>query len=80
MRKFVEVPINLILSVIHCSDDCGYDSELLRDLAEMLEYKLSKEEIEAYAEEFKGDSAYCEEDYNNAVETLMEFKNQYCHE
>ena len=45
---------------------------------EMLEGKLTNEEIEKYARSVEAEDGYDEEDYEAIKERLKDFKNKYC--
>ncbi len=82
-RTVVSVSLDNILGLVFSAEDYGHGGEVFYDtMANMLKYKLSDEEIEAYAKGFLTEDAkakgYTEEDYENAKHELTTFRDRYC--
>jgi hypothetical protein len=82
VRTHVSVEVPDILSLIHCAQDYGHGNNIFMDaMAGMLDRRLDDEEIRAYADNFMAPEmiakGYGEEDRDNALETLREFKLRY---
>ena len=75
MRQ-ITTPLDNILSLISSAHDYGFDDTILMNaFAEMLNYKLSSEEIEVYARAVEAtDWSWGEEDYEMVKQTLERFK------
>lgn len=81
-RQTLKVEIKRILFLIEDSIKNEYDSDqLLKQLAKCLNYKLSDEEIEIYANWYLTDLAedlgYTKESFEVAKEILEEFRIDY---
>lgn len=73
---------NTILSLIACSHDYGfYDDVLMDGLADLLDRKLTTDEIISYCNWFLTEEAkaqgYSMADFEASYETLSEFKEKY---
>ena len=70
-----------ILSLISVADDYGFHQSVLLDaFADMMDRKLSEDEIQAYAASVLLDPDYGEADYDSIIEVLTEFKDRYIRE
>lgn len=79
MNREIKTDLENILSLIACARDYGFEDDVLFDaFKEMLEGKLSEEEIEWYARLVESEDGYTEEDYEAIKERLKDFKNKYC--
>lgn len=77
--RTIETPLDNILSLIACASDYGFEGDVLfTAFRDMLDSKLSDEEIEAYARSVEALDGYTEEDYEEIKERLEEFKDKYC--
>jgi hypothetical protein len=79
MNREIKTDLGNILSLISCARDYGFEDGVLFDaFKEMLDSKLTEEEIEWYARSIEAEDGYGEEDYKEIKERLVEFKNKYC--
>jgi hypothetical protein len=79
MNREIKTDLDTILSIISCARTYGYeDTGLFQAFSEMLGGKLTEQEIEWYARSIESLDGYNEEDYQDIVERLQEFKNGYC--
>lgn len=79
MDREVKTTLNEILELISVADFYSYDSPILMDaFAEMINYTLSDDEIEAYSLSILEDGEYGHEDYLEVKATLIEFRANYC--
>ena len=77
--RIIKTTLENILSLIACSSDYGFEDDVLFDaFREMLDSKLTNEEIETYARSVGAMEGYGEEDYEEIKERLKHFKNKYC--
>jgi len=77
--RIIKTNLENILSLISCASDYGFEDDVLFDaFREMLEGKLTNEEIEKYARSVEAEDGYDEEDYEAIKERLKDFKNKYC--
>jgi len=80
MRK-VTTTLDNILDLISCADSYGFEDDVLfTAFGDMLNKKLTNEEIESFARSVEVQDGYSEEDYQEIKEKLAEFKNKYCSE
>lgn len=79
MNREIKTDLENILSLIACARDYRFENDVLFDaFKEMLDGKLSEEEIEWYARLVESEDGYTEEDYEAIKERLWDFKNKYC--
>jgi len=77
--RIIKTTLENILSLIACASDYGFEDDVLFDaFREMLDSKISNEEIETYARSVEAMEGYGEEDYDAIKERLKDFKNKYC--
>jgi len=77
--RIIKTTLENILSLIACASDYGFEDGVLFDaFREMLDGKLTNEEIETYARSVEAMEGYGEEDYEEIKERLKSFKNKYC--
>jgi len=81
--RILKVDLNLVLDLIGCGEDYGFDNSILLEaFAEMMDYKLSDEEIEECSSCFLSEEAkkqgYSREDYETSKTKLTHFRKQYC--
>ena len=77
--RIIKTTLENILSLIACASDYGFQDDVLFDaFREMLDSKLTNEEIENYARSVEAEDGYGEEDYEAIKERLKGFKNKYC--
>ena len=77
--RIIKTTLENILSLIACASDYGFEDDVLFDaFREMLDSKISNEEIETYARSVEAMEGYGEEDYDAIKERLKVFKNKYC--
>ena len=79
MNREIKTDLENILSLIACAGDYGFADDVLFDaFREMLNSKLTDDEIEWYARLVESEEGYTEEDYEAIKERLISFKNKYC--
>ena len=79
MNREIKTDLENILSLIACAIDYGFERDVLFDaFREMLDSKLTQEEIEWYARSVEELDGYNEEDYEAIKERLECLKNKYC--
>jgi len=79
MNREIKTDLGNILSLISCADDYGFHRDVLFDaFREMLDDKLSEEEIEWYSRKLEAMDGFGEEDYLSCKKRLTNFKNKYC--
>jgi hypothetical protein len=79
MNREIKTDLENILSLIACAEDYGFNKDVLFDaFRDMLDCKLTDDEIEWYAISVKNTEGYGQEDYDAIKETLEYFKNKYC--
>lgn len=79
MNRELKTDLENILSLIACAEDYGFKNNVLFDyFRELLDGKLTEEEIEWYARTVESEDGYDEEDYEAVKEQLDEFKDRYC--
>jgi hypothetical protein len=79
MNRKIKTDLENILSLIACASDYGFADDVLFDaFREMLNSKLTYEEIEWYARLIESKEGYTQEDYKSIKESLEGFKNKYC--
>ena len=77
--RIIKTTLDNILDLISCAVDYGFEKDVLFDaFREMLDSKLTNEEIETYARGVEAMEGYNEEDYEEIRERLADFKNKYC--
>ena len=77
--RIIKTNLENILDLIACASDYGFERDVLFDaFREMLDSKLTNEEIENYARSVGAMEGYGEEDYEAIKERLSDFKNKYC--
>lgn len=77
--RIIKTTLENILSLIACASDYGFEDDVLFDaFREMLDSKLTNEEIEIYARSVESMEGYSEEDYEAIKKRLNDFKNKYC--
>ena len=77
--RIIKTTLENILSLIACASDYGFEDNVLFDaFREMLDSKLTNEEIETYARSVEAMEGYGQEDYEAIKERLKDFKNKYC--
>lgn len=77
--RIIKTNLETILDLIACASDYGFKDDVLFDsFREMLDSKLTNEEIETYARSVEDMEGYSEEDYEAIKERLKGFKNKYC--
>ena len=77
--RIIKTTLENILSLIACASDYGFEDDVLFDaFGEMLDGKLTNEEIENYSRSVEAMEGYNEEDYEAVKEQLKDFKNKYC--
>ena len=77
--RIIKTTLENILDLISCAVDYGFEKDVLFDaFREMLDSKLTNEEIETYARGVEAMEGYNEEDYEEIRERLADFKNKYC--
>ncbi len=81
MRKLT-CDLSDILDLVHCSSDYGFDkATFFEAMADMTGY-VSNEEIQEFADMYLTPEnrahGYCEEDQENALETLTKWRDNYC--
>lgn len=76
MRKVISVDIKTIIDLIVCAEDYGFET-LYPDFFEMLNHKLSDEEIEDYVSHMLEDDIYSEEDTVVRRERLERLREEY---
>jgi len=79
MENTIQVRKGLILELIAVAEDYGWNNPaLISGFAEMIDYKLSNEEIEIHSRKVEAMDGYSEEDYEDVKGKLQAFKKQYC--
>jgi hypothetical protein len=79
MDREIKIRLGDILSLIACAADYGFEDNVLFDaFRQMLDSKLTNEEIETYARSVEAMEGYSKEDYEAIKERLKYFKNKYC--
>ena len=79
--RIIKTTLENILSLIACASDYGFENDVLFDaFREMLDGKLTNEEIETYARSVEAMEGFTNEDYEEIKERLKGFKNKYCYE
>lgn len=80
MERIITTNLNNILSIIACAQNYGFSGmDVLFDaFSEMMGYKLTNKEIEAYSKSVLSEEGYTREDYREIKERLLEFKEKYC--
>jgi hypothetical protein len=79
MNREIKTDLENILSLIACARDYRFEDDVLFDaFREMLDSKLTEEEIEWYARSVEAEDGRGEEDYEAIKERLEGFKNKYC--
>jgi hypothetical protein len=79
MNREIKTDLENILSLIACARDYRFEDDVLFDaFREMLDSKLTEEEIEWYARSVEAEDGCGEEDYEAIKERLEGFKNKYC--
>lgn len=77
--RVIKTNLENILDLIVCANAYGFEHNILFDaFREMLDSKLTNEEIENYARSVELLYRYSEEDYEATKEQLKDFKNKYC--
>lgn len=77
--RILKTTLETILDLIVCSSHYGFENDILFDaFREMLDSKLTQEEIETYAKSVEDIQGYSEEDYQAIKKLLKNFKNKYC--
>jgi hypothetical protein len=77
--RIIKTTLENILDLITCASDYGFEDDVLFDsFREMLDSKLTNEEIETYSRSVEAMEGYNEEDYEEVKERLRGFKNKYC--
>ncbi len=77
--RIIKTTLENILSLIACASDYGFEDDVLFDaFREMLDGKLTNEEIEIYARSVESMEGYGQEDYEAIKKRLKDFKNKYC--
>lgn len=77
--RIIKTTLENTLSLIACASDYGFEDDVLFDaFREMLDSKLTNEEIENHARSVEAIEGYGEEDYEAIKERLKDFKNKYC--
>ena len=77
--RIIKTTLENVLSLISCAGDYGFEDDVLFDaFREMLDSKLTNNEIETYARSVETMDGYGEEDYEAIKERLEDFKNKYC--
>ena len=79
MNREIKTYLENILSLIACARDYRFEDDVLFDaFREMLDSKLTEEEIEWYARSVEAEDGCGEEDYEAIKERFEGFKNKYC--
>lgn len=76
LRTTLKLHLYTVLNLIVVSEDYGYEP-LYPSWADMLDKKLSNEEIATYAKSVAEQADYDESDYDQIFERLHEFKDKY---
>ena len=77
--RIIKTNLKNILDLIACAGDYGFEDDVLFDaFREMLDSKLTNEEIETHARSVEAMKGYGKEDYEEIKERLKGFKNKYC--
>ena len=77
--RIIKTNLENILSLITCAADYGFENDILFDaFREMINGKLTNEEIEIYSRSVEAMDGYNEEDYKVIKSILKRFKNEYC--
>ena len=77
--RIVKTTLENILSLISSARDYGFEDDVLFDaFREMLDSKLTDEEIETYARSVEAIEGCDEENYEEVKERLNAFKDKYC--
>ena len=72
--RIIKTNLETILDLIACASDYGFEDDVLFDsFREMLDSKLTNEEIETYARSVEDMEGYSEEDYGAIKERLKGF-------
>jgi len=77
--RIIKTNLDNILDLIDCARDYGFERDVLFNaFSEMLDSKLTNEEIESYARNVEAMEGYGKEDYEAVKERLKDFKDKYC--
>lgn len=80
-NREVTTTLQNILDLINCAESYGFGDDIFYDAMFSIIKPLSEEEIESYAKTFlTGEMiymGYSQEDYDSAIETLIELNNKY---
>ena len=79
MNRQVTTDLEMILSLISCASDYGFEDDVLFDaFRKMLGSKLTDKEIEWYAKSIEEEEGYGREDYEAIKKRLESFRDKYC--